>query len=317
MSQHIGNNHHHHQKTKYSYTTFGSQTMSTHMYIYRNRMFVYKKYGPTGPCHIKVQQNQLTSLIKNGTPKYHTNHGASKAPPAAPPSGGGGGPPLPAPCGGGGSSARPPCPGGRRPLVIAASTAVRRRSDRHGGGNPTHCSRTSSSWIWIHKRSGTPHNTVSKRRTTSSSAPAAAGGACDGPAPGSSQRRLCAGLSGPTAPAAASLGRLAPRAGLSCSGGTGAWTMSTSRPRGATSAQTPNKQQATILVSIHQNMYTRISNTNTINHKTETHHVPLSSKASPGGSTISGSFRKSTPTYGNRSMSCGVYRHICATCSVK
>jgi hypothetical protein len=108
MSQHIGNNHHHHQKTKYSYTTFGSQTMSTHIYIYRNRMFVYKKYGPTGPCHIKVQQNRLTSLIKNGTPKYHTNHGASKAPPAAPPSGGGGGPPLPAPGGGGGSSARPP-----------------------------------------------------------------------------------------------------------------------------------------------------------------------------------------------------------------
>jgi hypothetical protein len=260
MSQHIGNNHHHHQKTKYSYTTFGSQTMSTHIYIYRNRMFVYKKYGPTGPCHIKVQQNRLTSLIKNGTPKYHTNHGASKAPPAAPPSGGGGGPPLPAPGGGGGSSARPPCPGGRRPLVIAASTAVRRRSDRHGGGNPTHCSRTSSSWIWIHRRSGTPRRTVSKRRTTSSSAPAAAGGACDGPAPGSSQRRLCAGLSGPAAPAAASLGRLAPRAGLSCSGGTGAWTMSTSRPRGATSAQTPNKQQTKVLVSIHQNMCTSISN---------------------------------------------------------
>jgi hypothetical protein len=47
MSQHIGNNHQHHQKTKYSYTTFGSQKpMSTHIYIYRNRMFVYKNMGP-------------------------------------------------------------------------------------------------------------------------------------------------------------------------------------------------------------------------------------------------------------------------------
>jgi hypothetical protein len=60
-------------------------------------------------------------------------------------------------------------------------------------------------------------------------------------------------------PAAASLGRLAPRGGLSCSRGTGTRTMSTSRPRGATSAQTPNKQQTKILVSIHQNMCTRIS----------------------------------------------------------
>jgi hypothetical protein len=109
--------------------------------------------------------------------------------------------------------------------------------------------------------SGTSRRTVSKRRTISSSTPAAAGGACDGPAPGSSQRRLCAGLSGPAAPpAAASLGRLAPCGGLSCLGGTGAWTMSTSRPRGATSAQTPNKQQTKVLVSIHQNMCTRISN---------------------------------------------------------
>jgi hypothetical protein len=229
------------------------------MYIYRNQMFVYKKYGPTGPCHIMVQQNRLTSLIKNGI-HISYNQGASKAPPAAPPSGGGGGPPLPAPGGGGGTSAGPPCPGGRRPLVIAASTAARRMIDRHGGGNPTHCSRNSSSWIWIHMRSGTSRRTVSKRRTISSSTPAAAGGACDGPAPGSSQRRLCAGLSGPAAPpAAASLGRLAPRGGLSCSGGTGAWTMSTSRPRGATSAQTPNKQQTKILVSIHQNMCTKIS----------------------------------------------------------
>jgi hypothetical protein len=142
--------------------------------------------------------------------------GPLRHPPLPLPPGGGGGPPLPAPGGGGGSSARPPCPGGRRPLVIAASTAARRRNDRHGCGNPTHCSRTSSSWIWIHRRSGTSRRTVSKWRTISSSTPAATGGACDGPAPGSSQRCLCAGLSGPAAPpVAASLGRLAPRGGLS------------------------------------------------------------------------------------------------------
>jgi hypothetical protein len=135
MSQHIGNNHHHHQKTKNSYTTFGSQTMSTHIYICRNQMFVYKNMGPLA---------RATSWYKTGSPAYSKwytsvsyNQGASKAPPAAPPSGGGG-PPLPAPGGGGGTSAGPPCPGGRRPLVIAVTTAARRKSDRHGCGNPTH-----------------------------------------------------------------------------------------------------------------------------------------------------------------------------------
>jgi hypothetical protein len=110
------------------------------MYIYNNRMFTYKKYRPFGPCHING--------TKIGSPAYQKgtyNQGASKAPPAAPPSGGGGGPPRPAPGGGGGTSAGPPCPGGRRPLVIAASTAARRMIDRHGGGNPMHCSRNSSS----------------------------------------------------------------------------------------------------------------------------------------------------------------------------
>ena len=43
-------------------------------------MFLYKKYGPTGPCHIMVQQNRLTSLIKNGTPKYHTIKGPLRHP---------------------------------------------------------------------------------------------------------------------------------------------------------------------------------------------------------------------------------------------
>jgi hypothetical protein len=103
-------------------------------------MFIYKKYGPTGPCHIRVQQNRLTSLIKMVHNTY--NQGASKAPPAAPPSGGGGGPPLPAPGGGGGSSAGPPCPGGRRPLVIAAAQLLAAESTAMAGGNPTHCSRT-------------------------------------------------------------------------------------------------------------------------------------------------------------------------------
>jgi hypothetical protein len=184
MSQHIGTSHHHHQKTKNSYTTFGSQTMSTHIYTYRDRMFVYKNMGPLA--------HAISRYNKTGSPAYSKwytsvsyNHGASKAPPATPPSGGGG-PPLPAPGGGGGTSAGPPCPGGRRPLVIAVTTAARRKSDRHGCGNPTHCSRTSSFWIWLHRCSGTPRRTVSKRRTTSSSAPAAAGGACDGPAPASS-----------------------------------------------------------------------------------------------------------------------------------
>jgi hypothetical protein len=230
------------------------------MYIYQNQMFLYKKYGPTDPCHIMVQQNQLTSLIQNGIHMYHTIKGPLGHPLLLLPWEEVVAHPLPAPGGGGGTSAGPPCPGGRRPLVIAASTAARRIIDRHDGGNPTHCSRNSLSWIWIHMHSSTSRRTVSKRRTISSSTPAAAGGACDGPAPGSSQRRLCAGLSGPAAPpAAASLGRLAPRGGLSCSRGTGAWTMSTSRPRGATSAQPPNKQQTKILVSIHQNMCTRIS----------------------------------------------------------
>jgi hypothetical protein len=218
-------------------------------------MFTYKKYRPFGPCHING--------TKIGSPAYQKgtyNQGASKAPPAAPPSGGGGGPPPPAPGGGGGTSAGPPCPGGRRPLVIAASTAARRMIDRHGGGNPMHCSRNSSSWIWVHMPSGTSRKTVSNRRTRSSSSPAAAGGACDGPAPGSSQRRLCAGLSGPAGPpAASSLGRLPPRGGLSCSRCAGALNTSTSRPRGATSAHAPNKQTKDGISVYTSNIYTSIS----------------------------------------------------------
>jgi hypothetical protein len=155
--------------------------MSTHVYIATECLHT-KKYRPFGPCHING--------TKIGSPAYQKgtyNQGASKAPPATPPSGGGGGPPPPAPGSGGGTSAGPPCPGDRRPLVIAASTAARRMIDRHGGGNPMHCSRNSSSWIRVHMPSGTSRKTVSNRRTrSSSSALAAVGGACDGPAPGSS-----------------------------------------------------------------------------------------------------------------------------------
>jgi hypothetical protein len=181
------------------------------------------------------------------------NQGASRAPPSTPPSGGGGGPPPPAPGGGGGTSAGSPCPGGRRPLIIAASTTARCIIDRHGGGNPIHYSRNSSSWIRVHMPSGTSRNTISNRRTRSSSSPAAVGGVCDGPAPGSSQRRLCAALSGPAGPlAASSLGRHPPCGGLSCSHCTGARYTSTSHPRGAKYAHAPNKQQQRISVSIHQ-----------------------------------------------------------------
>jgi hypothetical protein len=233
--------------------------MSTHVYISEPNVFIQKIWA-----HWPVPHHGTTKLAHQPNKKWYThvsyNQGASREPPAAPPSGGGDGPPLPAPGSGGGTPVGSPCPGGRRPLAIAASTAARRMIDRHGGDNPTHFSRNSSSWICLHMSSGTSRRTISKRRTISSSTPAAAGGACDGPAPGSSQWHLCAGLSGPAdPPAAASLRRLVPRGGLFFSRGTGTRTMSTSRPRGATSAQTPNKQQTKILVSIHQNMCTRIS----------------------------------------------------------
>ena len=39
-----------------------------------------QKYGPTSPCHILVQQNWLTSLIKNGTHMYHTIKGPLRHP---------------------------------------------------------------------------------------------------------------------------------------------------------------------------------------------------------------------------------------------
>jgi hypothetical protein len=232
--------------------------MYTHIYIY---IYIC---GPSRPPKFLYTTNNTLALrpvpdhgTKVGSPAYQNciqyNQGASIAPLAAPPSGGGGGPPLPTPGGGGGAPAGPSCPDDRRPLVMAASTAARRIMDHHGGGNPIHCSRNSSSWIQIHMPSGMSRNTVSNRRSMSSNSPlAAAEGACDGPAPGSSKRRLCTGLTGPAGrPAASSHGCLSPRGGLpSCC--TGGLYNSTSRPRGAKSAHAPNKQQQMVSMSIYQ-----------------------------------------------------------------
>jgi hypothetical protein len=145
----------------------------------------------------------------------------------------------------------PSCPGGRRPLVIAASTAARRTMDRHGGGTPTHCSRKLSSWMRVHMPSGTSCKTVSRRRRISSkSTPAAAGGACDGPAPGSSNRHLLAALSGSAGhPATSSRRRLSPCGSLSGSRRADALCISTSRPRGATSAHAKKQQIVSTSIS--------------------------------------------------------------------
>jgi hypothetical protein len=181
-------------------------------------MFTYKNTYARRPVpHLDTKIG--SPAYQKGIHSTYIHQGASIAPPAAPPSGGGGGPPPPAPGGGGGTPAGPSCPGGRHPLVIAVSTAARRTRPRHGGGNPMHYSRNPSSWIQIHMPSGMSCNTVSKRRRISSkSTLAAAGGACDGPAPGSSNRRLLAGLSGSAGdPAASSHRRLPPCGGLSSS----------------------------------------------------------------------------------------------------
>jgi hypothetical protein len=155
--------------------------MYTHIYISASlaiRMFTYKKYiGPPARAtsrYKKSAHQPIKKVYKNTS----YNQGGSRAPPAAPPSGGGGGPPPPTPGGGGGTSAGPPYPGGRHPLIIATSTAAHRTIDRHGGGNPMHCYRNSSSWIQVHMPSGTSQNTVSNRWTiSSSSTQATVGGA--------------------------------------------------------------------------------------------------------------------------------------------
>ena len=143
---------------------------------------------------------------------------------------------------------------------------------------------------------GMSRKTVLKRRTRSSSSPATAGGACDDPAPGSSKRRLCIDLSGPAGPpTSSSLGCLPTRSGLSCSHCAVALNTSTSRLRGATSAHAPNKQTKDGIIVYTSNIYTSLSKNHKINHNTKIHDIPLWSKTSPGGSTISGSPRKSTP----------------------
>jgi hypothetical protein len=121
-----------------------------------------------------------------------------------------------------------------------------------------HYSRNPSSWIRIHMPSGTSCNTVSRRRRISSkSTLAAVGGVCDGPAPGSSYRRLLADLSGSVGhPMASSHRRLSPRGSLSGSRYDGALCNSTSRLRGAKSAQAQNNKQTIISASIsHMNWY--------------------------------------------------------------
>jgi hypothetical protein len=145
-----------------------------------------------------------------------TAHGASIAPPPAPPLGSGGPPPLSS-GGGGPPPTRPSYPGGMCPLVIVATTAARHTRDCHGGGTPTHCSRKLPSWMRDHMPSGTSCKIVSRRwRISSKSTPAAAGGACDGPTPGSSNRRLLAALSGSSScPTTSSHRRLSPRGSLS------------------------------------------------------------------------------------------------------
>jgi hypothetical protein len=135
---------------------------------------------------------------------------------------------------------------------MAASTAARRMMDRHGGGNPIHCSRNSSSWIRIHMPSGTSRNTVSKRRSISSNplrlppeehVMAPHQGHQIGASSPVSRALLVAPQPHPV--------RLSPRGGLPsrCTGGL---YNSTSRPRGAKSAHAPNKQQQMVSVSIHQ-----------------------------------------------------------------
>ena len=160
------------------YTTFWISKICILIYIYHPHWpseCLHKiNTSAHRPVPHKWYKNHLTNLSKRYRKKTSYNQGASNAPPAAPPSGGGGGPPRPTPGGGGGAPTRPSCSGGRRPLVIAASTAARRMMDCHGGGNPMHYSRNSSSWMRIHMPSGTSRNTVSNRRNISSNSPSAA-----------------------------------------------------------------------------------------------------------------------------------------------
>jgi hypothetical protein len=185
--------------------------MHTHIYIYiyispsgHPHVYIQKIHLPAGQCHTLVQKSAHQPI--NNHKVHIICQGASIAPPPTPPLGGGGGTP-----------AGPSYPGDRHPLVIAASTAARSTIPCHGGGTPIHCSRNPSYWMRIHMPSGTSYNTVSKRRRISSkSTPAAVGGACDGPTPGLSNRRLLSALSGFAGrPAASSRRCLSPHGSLS------------------------------------------------------------------------------------------------------
>jgi hypothetical protein len=171
--------------------------MYTHIYTGPSghpNVYIQKIHVSVGPYSTSVKKPAHQPINKK---VYIIHQGVSIAPPPVPPSGGGGGPPPPAPGGGGGPPIGPSCPGSRRPLVMAASTAAHCTIDHHGGGTPIHCSRNPSSWMHIHMPSGTSYNTVSSRRRISSkSTLVVAGGACDGPAPGSSNQCLLADLSG-------------------------------------------------------------------------------------------------------------------------
>jgi hypothetical protein len=157
---------------------------------------------------------------------------------------------------------------------MAASTTARHMIDHHGGGNPIHCSRNSSSWIRIHMPSGMSRNTISNRRwISSSSPPATTRGACDGPAPGSSKRCLLVGLVGSAGrPVASSRPRLSPCGGLP-SGYTGGLYNSTSCPRGAKSAHTQSNKQQMVSVSIHQT-YALVYQNHSITQNIQVLHIP-------------------------------------------
>jgi hypothetical protein len=148
----------------------------------------------------------------------------------------------------------------------------------------------------VHMPSGTSCNTVSRRRRISSkSTPAAAGGACDGPAPGSSNRTpprcplgLCWSTHDILPPPPLSL-----RSSL--------WLSLSWRSLHLHLAParchicTCKKQQQKIVSASISHTYGLISQKQ---HKSKTCtmlNIPRWSKTSPGGSTMSGSPRKSTP----------------------
>jgi hypothetical protein len=146
----------------------------------------------------------------------YTTQGASIAPPPAPPSGGGGGPPPPAP-GGGGPPTGLSCPSegvhssSPQALLLAAlwpAMVVEPLHTAPGSSHPGYASTCPQA----HPATPSPDDDVCHQNPLSTTA----GGACDGPAPGSSNRRLLAALSGSAGhPATSSHRRLSPCGSLS------------------------------------------------------------------------------------------------------